>query len=431
MCRCGDYDIIYSMEIDLIADIATKINRPLAKKVIGSANIIFEYDWAKFSRVTFTEKLAELSPSAREAVSLKFAQIAALSKTPNNKAVMLSYLDEMGLVPAELANEIGGYSTTKVAAVCVAVLDEYAIRSLTGRFFVNIRHGNDVKNFEVEIEDDVAETAVKDHQDQLVEKLKKYVADNEHCAENCEASVFSVEARQIIVLKLTDHPDQVESWDAESNAFDYKDIIPSMKLAVSLDAKSGRVSVHYRDMSVARMILEIFCDEVLGKNHYNISGEVKYDLDKFAKESKARLGDTPSVGGRLPLVRNITVVELYVWLGGSKKSRRTYFEDGSDIYEAIRRERAMMASETVVAGDLAQSVFPVGTLVKRARLLIEYDAPRRPKAHRIIDLMPNTDNGLGDMPRDASDALRKFLEDREVLIKRDVANDGNDRGQNR
>ena len=411
------------MEIDLIADIAKKIGQPLTKRVIESANITFKYDWESFCADSFTNMLAGLSPADREAVSEKFTQIEALSKKPDYKAVMLDYLVKMELVPADLAGEIDGYSTAKVAAVCAAVLDESSIRTISERLFINTRHGNDVKNFEVEIEDDVAETAVKDHEVQLVRKLKKYVADTEHCAENCEASVFAVDGRQAIVLKLTDHPRPVESWNAETNSFDSKDVIPPKKLAVVLDAKSERVSVHYENMSVAGEILGIFCDEVLGPSSYAVSGEVKYDLDRFAMESKARLGDTPSEGGRPPLVRNITVVELYVWVGGSKKSRRTYFEDGRDIYEAIREEMAMMVNSTVRAGDRAQSVFPVGTSVKSVRLRIEYDAPKRPNARRIIDLKPNTDNGLGDMPRDASDALRKFLEDRKVMIKQDVADD--------
>ncbi len=427
----GGFGILRNMEIDIIVDLAKKIGKGLMKKVITSTNITFQYNWDEFRSDSFANALAALSPADSDAVSEKCAVIDGLRSKPNNRAVMLYYLKEKASIPADVAGEIDGFPTVKVAAVCASVLDKDDIRTLMGRFFVNVRHGNDWKNFEVVISDDVEEDAVANHKNQLVRKLKKYVSDKENCAEHCESSVFRVESRQVLVLKLTDHADQVESWDNSKGAFDYKDIVPSMKLAVVLDDMSDRVSVHYRDGSVAKDILKIFCDEVLGANGYSISGEVKYDLDCFAKKSQACLGDTPSENGRQPLVRKITVVELYVWLGGSKNSRRTYFERDKDIYDEIRREKSMLNSSPVGTGDQAQSVFPVGTVVKRVGLRIEYDAPKRPNARRTIELMPNTDNGLGDMPREASDALRKFLEDRQILIKEDVADDGNDSGQNR
>ena len=425
------FDILSGMEIDIIVDMAKKIGKDLMTKVIESTRIAFEYDWDEFSSDSFANALAALSPADADAVSEKCAVIDELRSKPNNRAVMLCYLKETASIPADVADEIDGFPTVKVAAVCASVLRKEDIRTLMGRFFVNVRHGNNWKNFEVEISDDVEENAVARHKNQLVRKLKKYVSDKENCAEHCESSVFRIESRQVLVLKLTDHADQVESWDSSMDAFDYKDIVPSMKLAVVLDEMSDRVSVHYRDVSVAKDILRIFCDEVLGANGYSISGEVKYDLNCFAVKSQACLGDAPSEDGLPPFVRKITVVELYVWLGGSKNSRRTYFENGKDIYDEIRREKSMLNSSPVEAGDQAQSVFPVGTLVKRVRLRIEYDAPKRPNARRTIELMPNTDNGLGDMPRKASDALRKFLEDRQILIKEDVANDENDSGQNR
>lgn len=411
-----------SNEINDIVDLAKSIGIELTKKVILSTGIQIQYDWAKHKPELFAGFLGEMKdchPDDFETIEAKFALIDELKSEPKNRNLMREFLVNFGKLPEDTEEReslLSKYHTAKVAAYCVSVLNDVAIKMLKERTFVYAKRGKDWKNYEIELFCELPKDAVESNESSLTEKLKTFVQDKEGCAEHAVPLSFRTGSKQVFVLKMDDRPVPVELWKDDVDDFDIVAQSHSIKLAVVLDEENERLSVHYRKGRKARAIANIFCDEVLGKDCYRIAGEITYDLSYFIKNTDSNLG-----GSADGTIKSVTVVELYVNLAGVKDSRRTYFELSKSLYDTIASELS------AIRGDAPQGtpigVFPIGTTVRRVKLRVCYDTPKKSNVQRMFELTPSSETGFQSATRKIGNALHSILKAKGI-IREASSNDG-------
>lgn len=408
------------MQIDDIVDLAKGIRSALARKVVESTGVGIEYEWEKHNAENFSALLGILKNDRNadfELVSEKFETIDALRAEPKNKKLMQEFLKEEGLLPesaegltdeqkAEM-NVVLKYTTAQIAAFCVSVLKPDRIQALRDRAYVNERNGNGWKQYDLELHAAIADGAVKSAENALMQNLRSYVHTKEHCAEHAVPLTFNVGDKQVFVLKLDDRPVDIEVWKDEANDFAFVEQCQSVKLAVVLDRKNSRVGINYRKGKKGNDIARIFCDTVLGEGMYDIKGEVSYDLSYFAKHGKSNLGNSKN-----NKVRNVTVIELHVHLAGSRDSKRVFAEQKKDLYETIRAQSRFDMVE--IPEEYAESVFPIGTSVKRVKLRVEYDSERRLGDHKMFEFSDATAVGAMEAPKEVWDSLLQLLQDKKI-----------------
>jgi len=405
------------MQINEIVDLAKSAGTELTKKVILSTGIEIEYDWAAHKPETFAALLGGMKESRSddfETIESKFVLIEELKSEPKNRTLMREFLAKVGKLPedeAERKTLLNTNHTIRVAAYCVSVLDDDELKMLKERTFMNAKRGNDWKNYELEILVKPSEDAVEQHQSGLMDKLKEFVQRREGCAEHAVPLAFRTGAKQVFVLKMDDRPVPVERWKESEKDFNTEMESHSIKLAVTLDEENERLSVHYRKGRKARAIAEIFCDEVLGADSYNITGEVTHDLSYFIKNADAELGGSPD-----GTIKTVSVVELYVNLAGIKDSRRMYFELSKSLYTTIADELASVRGEPPM--DAPHSVFPIGTTARRVKLRITYDTEKKKDVPRMFELTPTSEIGFQEAPRRLADALRGILKAKGIIVEK-------------
>ncbi|MBR0197143.1 MAG: hypothetical protein IJQ34_03325 [Kiritimatiellae bacterium] len=405
------------MQINEIVDLAKSAGTELTKKVILSTGIEIEYDWAAHKPETFAALLGgmkESSPDDFETIESKFTAIEELKSEPKNRTLMREFLDKVHKLPedeTERKTLLNTNHTIKVAAYCVSVLDDDELKMLKERTFMNAKRGKDWKNYELEILVKPPDDAVEQHQAKLKDLLKDFVQRREGCAEHAVPLAFRSGTKQVFVLKMDDRPVPVERWAESAKDFNTEMESHSIKLAVTLDDENERLSVHYRKGKKARAIAEIFCNEVLGEECYNITGEVTHDLSYFIKNADAELGGSPD-----GTIKNVSVVELYVNLAGIKDSRRTYFELSKSLYTTIADELSAVRGEP--PEDAPHSVFPIGTTARRVKLRVTYDTAKKKDVQRMFELTPSSEIGFQEAPRRLVEALRGILKARGVIVER-------------
>ena len=411
------------MQISDMAAVSKCIGADLTRKVLAKCGIEPDYDWKAHTEESLAKLLGGLAESDRDAydrIESRFTHIADLKADSKNAKLMLEYLAETNLLPAEAAERekvLKLRSTAKIAAYCISVMDDNRIRILRERTIITARRGNDWKNYELELHATISPDCVKSHEAELAECLRKYISTKEGCAEHAVPMSFTTGTKQAFVLKMDDRTTESEEWNETARDFSFIERCPSVKLAVTLDTESGRLAVHYREGKQSRKIGELFCDTALGKENYTIAGEVAYDLSKFLERQSSDFG-----GSEDGVIKSVSIIELYIQLAGMKNSRRTYYELDKNLYDTIRKELAHVASPPHFAGT-NRPIFPVGTIAKRVKLRATYDTATRRDVHRNFELSEVSESGFQDAPRPISDAMHSLLEKWGVTKKKATSDD--------
>lgn len=411
------------MEVSEIVDIAYSIGQKLAEKVVQSAEVNLDFDWGAFDKTALANTLGEMKDTSRvgyEAIEDKFSFISEMKTVAKNRLLIFDFLGEVNLLPADAKEReafLMNKSTVKVAAYAATVITKEMMKVLRERTAVNTKSSSGWKHFELELFSDIDPNAVDERKDELAAKIREFVQEKEKCAEYGEPLVFRKGASQVFVLKLDDRPSELEILKKYADGYRFEDIAvsPTIKLAVILDEKNQRIGVHHRKGNKAREIAELFCNIALGRSCYKIVGDVIYDLEYFAKNSQSTMG-----GKRDSPLKGIRVVELYVDLAGVKDSRRTYFEVSNDLYETIRKE--LDPIRAIEWHDAPDSVFPIGTRVRRVKLRVDFDG-EKPNMHRTFDLTPTTIDGFNEIPRNVRDALLEVLAEKKIALRREIKDD--------
>lgn len=169
-------------------------------------------------------------------------------------------------------------------------------------------------------------------QKKLEKNLVTAIRKAEHRGHHCRSDCYAVESREIIIFKLTDHPDAEDVWDDNLQDFRPSDNHLAFRIVLSFDHESERMAIHHpSNPKLCARLSRIFADTIFGKDGYSDLSEVFYNLNYF--RNKSQLPPSPKHG-----ILNARVTGLELYLEGSKDRRRTYYEHDRDIREVLKAE---------------------------------------------------------------------------------------------
>lgn len=374
----------------MFATMISKMKKELLKEVFQKLGIVLSEDTLKDFSPRKTESVCEAIKQLTEDEIRKlghaFERISLVGGSRQNIALISAALLDWNVTITE---EMQQYTATNLATWAYLHLPDDDWRDLERRANVNARAKSEWRFFNLNIDADIAPDAVKQHCRQLKTALSKDTVAKEFRGYGCEVSCYAVDEIEYLMVKLTDYPERSDSWDEKQQTFQPSEKPSAFPLVFSFEHDCCRLGVLYEG-SASRCddLATVFSKTVFGG--FSRVEPVRYDLSSL--KDKSVLPTDKSNG-----IKSARIVGMELWLDGTRRRRRMYYELDHDIQQVLKNE---VPKET-----LADAL----TKVKRVHIMITYETRRNPDTKKVFMVSEGAIGGMSDPNHGIGAVFKAYL----------------------
>ena len=319
-------------EIYEVHGLVQRLGKDAIVELFRKLSVEVDADWAesvKKDLARLAKTLSQLPEERQDEIGRIFDDILEVGGTKSQIPVIMGALEDFGVTPPEHFEHA---SAPVRAAWCYVNLERRQWMCLRHRTANTNLKKSEWKHFGLAFPEPPEMGCVAAAQKKLEKNLVTAIRKAEHRGHHCRSDCYAVESREIIIFKLTDHPDAEDVWDDNLQDFRPSDNHLAFRIVLSFDHESERMAIHHpSNPKLCARLSRIFADTIFGKDGYSDLSEVFYNLNYF--RNKSQLPPSPKHG-----ILNARVTGLELYLEGSKDRRRTYYEHDRDIREVLKAE---------------------------------------------------------------------------------------------
>ena len=319
-------------EIYEVHGLVQRLGKDAIVELFRKLSVEVDADWAESEKkdlARLAKTLSQLPEERQDEIGRIFDDILEVGGTKSQIPVIMGALEDFGVTPPEHFEHA---SAPVRAAWCYVNLERRQWMCLRHRTANTNLKKSEWKHFGLAFPEPPEMGCVAAAQKKLEKNLVTAIRKAEHRGHHCRSDCYAVESREIIIFKLTDHPDAEDVWDDNLQDFRPSDNHLAFRIVLSFDHESERMAIHHpSNPKLCARLSRIFADTIFGKDGYSDLSEVFYNLNYF--RNKSQLPPSPKHG-----ILNARVTGLELYLEGSKDRRRTYYEHDRDIREVLKAE---------------------------------------------------------------------------------------------
>ena len=319
-------------EIYEVHGLVQRLGKDAIVELFRKLSVEVDADWAESEKkdlARLAKTLSQLPEERQDEIGRIFDDILEVGGTKSQIPVIMGALEDFGVTPPEHFEHA---SAPVRAAWCYVNLERRQWMCLRHRTANTNLKKSEWKHFGLAFPEPPEMGCVAAAQKKLEKNLVTAIRKAEHRGHHCRSDCYAVESREIIIFKLTDHPDAEDVWDDNLQDFRPSDNHLAFRIVLSFDHESERMAIHHpSNPKLCARLSRIFADTIFGKDGYSDLSEVFYNLNYF--RNKSQLPPSPKHG-----ILNARVTGLELYLEGSKDRRRTYYERDRDIREVLKAE---------------------------------------------------------------------------------------------
>lgn len=319
-------------EIYEVHGLVRRLGKDAIIELFKKLSVEVDADWAESEKkdlARLAKTISQLPEERQDEIGRIFDDILEVGGTKTQIPVIMGALEDFGVAPPDHFEDA---PSPVRAAWCYVHLDRRQWMRLRQRTANTNLKKSEWKHFGLAFPEPPEMGCVATAQKKLETNLVKAIRKAEHRGHHCRSDCYSVESREIIIFKLTDHPQAEEAWDEEAQDFKPFRNHLAFRIVLSFDHESERMAIHHpSNPKLCARLSRIFADTIFGKDGYSDLSEVFYNLNFF--RDKSQLPPSPKHG-----ILNARVTGLELYLEGSKDRRRTYYEHDRDIREVLKAE---------------------------------------------------------------------------------------------
>lgn len=319
-------------EIYEVHGLVQRLGKDAIVELFRKLSVEVDADWAESEKkdlARLAKTLSQLPEERQDEIGRIFDDILEVGGTKSQIPVIMGALEDFGVTPPEHFEHA---SAPVRAAWCYVNLERRQWMCLRHRTANTNLKKSEWKHFGLAFPGPPEMGCVAAAQKKLEKNLVTAIRKAEHRGHHCRSDCYAVESREIIIFKLTDHPDAEDVWDDNLQDFRPSDNHLAFRIVLSFDHESERMAIHHpSNPKLCARLSRIFADTIFGKDGYSDLSEVFYNLNYF--RNKSQLPPSPKHG-----ILNARVTGLELYLEGSKDRRRTYYEHDRDIREVLKAE---------------------------------------------------------------------------------------------
>ena len=319
-------------EIYEVHGLVQRLGKDAIVELFRKLSVEVDADWAESEKkdlARLAKTLSQLPEERQDEIGRIFDDILEVGGTKSQIPVIMGALEDFGVTPPEHFEHA---SAPVRAAWCYVNLERRQWMCLRHRTANTNLKKSEWKHFGLAFPEPPEMGCVAAAQKKLEKNLVTAIRKAEHRGHHCRSDCYAVESREIIIFKLTDHPDAEDVWDDKLQDFRPSDNHLAFRIVLSFDHESERMAIHHpSNPKLCARLSRIFADTIFGKDGYSDLSEVFYNLNYF--RNKSQLPPSPKHG-----ILNARVTGLELYLEGSKDRRRTYYEHDRDIREVLKAE---------------------------------------------------------------------------------------------
>ena len=319
-------------EIYEVHGLVQRLGKDAIVELFRKLSVEVDADWAESEKkdlARLAKTLSQLPEERQDEIGRIFDDILEVGGTKSQIPVIMGALEDFGVTPPEHFEHA---SAPVRAAWCYVNLERRQWMCLRHRTANTNLKKSEWKHFGLAFPEPPEMGCVAAAQKKLEKNLVTAIRKAAHRGHHCRSDCYAVESREIIIFKLTDHPDAEDVWDDNLQDFRPSDNHLAFRIVLSFDHESERMAIHHpSNPKLCARLSRIFADTIFGKDGYSDLSEVFYNLNYF--RNKSQLPPSPKHG-----ILNARVTGLELYLEGSKDRRRTYYEHDRDIREVLKAE---------------------------------------------------------------------------------------------
>ena len=319
-------------EIYEVHGLVQRLGKDAIVELFRKLSVEVDADWAESEKkdlARLAKTLSQLPEERQDEIGRIFDDILEVGGTKSQIPVIMGALEDFGVTPPEHFEHA---SAPVRAAWCYVNLERRQWMCLRHRTANTNLKKSEWKHFGLAFPEPPEMGCVAAAQKKLEKNLVTAIRKAEHRGHHCRSDCYAVESREIIIFKLTDHPDAEDVWDDNLQDFRPSDNHLAFRIVLSFDHESERMAIHHpSNPKLCARLSRIFADTIFGKDGYSDLSEVFYNLNYF--RNKSQLPPSPKHG-----ILNARVTGLELYLEGSKDRRRMYYEHDRDIREVLKAE---------------------------------------------------------------------------------------------
>ena len=319
-------------EIYEVHGLVQRLGKDAIVELFRKLSVEVDADWAESEKkdlARLAKTLSQLPEERQDEIGRIFDDILEVGGTKSQIPVIMGALEDFGVTPPKHFEHA---SAPVRAAWCYVNLERRQWMCLRHRTANTNLKKSEWKHFGLAFPEPPEMGCVAAAQKKLEKILVTAIRKAEHRGHHCRSDCYAVESREIIIFKLTDHPDAEDVWDDNLQDFRPSDNHLAFRIVLSFDHESERMAIHHpSNPKLCARLSRIFADTIFGKDGYSDLSEVFYNLNYF--RNKSQLPPSPRHG-----ILNARVTGLELYLEGSKDRRRTYYEHDRDIREVLKAE---------------------------------------------------------------------------------------------
>ena len=319
-------------EIYEVHGLVQRLGKDAIVELFRKLSVEVDADWAESEKkdlARLAKTLNQLPEERQDEIGRIFDDILEVGGTKSQIPVIMGALEDFGVTPPKHFEHA---SAPVRAAWCYVNLERRQWMCLRHRTANTNLKKSEWKHFGLAFPEPPEMGCVAAAQKKLEKNLVTAIRKAEHRGHHCRSDCYAVESREIIIFKLTDHPDAEDVWDDNLQDFRPSDNHLAFRIVLSFDHESERMAIHHpSNPKLCARLSRIFADTIFGKDGYSDLSEVFYNLNYF--RNKSQLPPSPKHG-----ILNARVTGLELYLEGSKDRRRTYYEHDRDIREVLKAE---------------------------------------------------------------------------------------------
>ena len=385
-----------------LVSLCARIEKGRLREVLNKIGILVNDEiWAEYSSRK-SGKLVEIIAGQEPEQKAKGQRVLnEIGKVGTNKKNALVILSALGEWKVTLPEGFSALSAHNMAAWCYVSLPPEKWLMLRTRSVTRNYRPGEWKVYELEFDAPPPEGSLKASIAALQGAMEKFFTDREQRGQHCRSDCFTVGKEETVIFKLTDHPDANEVWDDKENDFKSTDARSAFKVVVSFEYDANRLSIYYPDTTKQRVgqLANALSETVFGSN-FRHAEQVVYDVSGFLRKTK--LPSEPALG-----VNSARVVGLDVELDGSKKRRRSYFEEEDDLAATIKSELIDKM------GDTSR------IKVVRAQVRLEFGAAGQKRSHRTFTVSRDGVSGWKNVSADMRNVFLAYAKKINIIVDED------------
>ena len=282
-------------EIYEVHGLVRRLGKDAIIELFEKLSVEVDADWAESEKkdlARLAKTLSQLPEERQDEIGRIFDDILEVGGTKSQIPVIMGALEDFGVTPPEHFEHA---SAPVRAAWCYVNLERRQWMCLRHRTANTNLKKSEWKHFGLAFPEPPEMGCVAAAQKKLEKNLVTAIRKAEHRGHHCRSDCYAVESREIIIFKLTDHPDAEDVWDDNLQDFRPSDNHLAFRIVLSFDHESERMAIHHpSNPKLCARLSRIFADTIFGKDGYSDLSEVFYNLNYF--RNKSQLPPSPKHG---------------------------------------------------------------------------------------------------------------------------------------